>query len=216
MESESIENNILSTSEERFIKKLRDFLEEVKENRFKFNKELFLDYFIKKTEMEKRFCKKYDINKAQNMIEKLPEEIKLIPLEYLKKYGEEESEIKRMIKIIIFHCEIHSKFSITDILKCSKAITLLEKATYTAIIENTDILIYSFPELNQIILAKLIFQENNKYLDKINEEEIQCIVTIEKSYFCASKPFLKLYFQLFDENDPKIEEYFKELNKIKK
>jgi len=182
--SENIENNVFSTTEQVLITYLTDFLEELEENRFKLNKEVFLDYFKRETEMENKFCQKYNINKAQEAIDKLPDEIKLNPYEeppeYIEKYGEEELEVEDMIRTILAHCEISSKLTISEIIECSKAITYLITADAITPLENTDILISSFPESKQIIFAKLNFDEDFEQIDELEDEEIKYIVTKEK------------------------------------
>ncbi len=76
--SENIENNVFSTSEQVLIRILTQFLEQIEENRFRLNKKLFLEHLLQQTEMENRFCDKFNINKAQREIENLPNEIKLV------------------------------------------------------------------------------------------------------------------------------------------
>ncbi|MFX1504678.1 MAG: hypothetical protein ACFFDC_01065 [Promethearchaeota archaeon] len=72
-----IDNDILTTSDQDLIRFLSKFLEKVDEKRFKFNNRLFLEHFIRQTEMENRFCEKYEINKARTEIMNLPNEIRL-------------------------------------------------------------------------------------------------------------------------------------------
>ncbi len=216
--SEYIENNTFSTAEERFIRILTDFLEMDEENHFKFNKGSFLEHFIRETELENKFCKIFSINEAQNQIEKLPDFIKLIPYEespeYLEQYREEESDIGRWIMTILTQCEISSKLSFEESIKCSKTMALLIGAKFSTTIENTDILIFPLPEINLLIFAKLVFHENFEQLEELDEEEIKFIATKEEDYFCASNPYSKLYFQLFEENDPRLKEHFEKLKEI--
>ncbi len=216
--SESIENNVFSTSEHNIIRYLSDFLEEVEENRFKVNKELFLNYFRQETDMENKFCKKYNIHKAQEAIQKLPDEIKLIPYEesqeYLEKY-EEELDIESMIRGILRHSEISTELTIPEIIECSKTITYLITAYFISL-ENSDVLISSFPELKLISFTKLILDEDYEHIDELEDEQMKYIVAKEKEFFCASNPFSKLYFRLFQEQDNTLKDKLEMLKKLKK
>ncbi len=217
--SENIENGIFSTSDENLIRYMTDFLEMVEENRFRFNKDRFLEYFQRETEMEHKFCKKFNFEKTKKELEKLPEEIQLVPRKELEEYEErfgyeEEYEVENTISTILTHCELSSKLSFKDVLQCSKALSLLINERGCATIEDTDVLIYSFPVLRQIILAKLIFYE--KFIDELDEEELKYIATKENDFFCASNPISRLYFQIFNEDDSTIKECFEKLKRLKK
>ena len=214
--SESIEKDTFSTSEPNLIKNLTEFLELVEENHFKLNKDLFLEYFKRETEMENTFCKVFSIDEAQSQIDKLPECIKLIPYEEPPDYLKEELEPGLTIEKILTHCEISSKLSFEDIIKCSKTIVLLCRAIYNTTIENIDILIFTFPEINKLIFAKLVVHESFEHLDESNEEETQFIATKQNDYFCASSLEAKLYFQLYEENDSRLEEHFEKFKEIER
>ncbi|HEC39615.1 hypothetical protein LCGC14_1280900 [marine sediment metagenome] len=210
--SENIENGIFSTSDENLIRFMSDYLEDLGEDKFKIDRDRFLEYFRIETEMEEKFCKKFDLTKVENEIEKLPKEIILVPYEEI----EEEyvfSEVEKMIEKILIHCEISSEMSFNDVLRCSKAVSLLFGRLISTVIEDTDVYIFSFPSLKQIILAKLLFDE--KLNEEQEEEELGYIITKVDNIFCASNPYSKLYFNLFNEDDPSIQEHFEKLKSLK-
>lgn len=62
-----------------------------------------------------------------------------------------------------------------------------------------------------------IFQNVYKKLKStINElQREHYIVTKEKEFYCASNPFSRLYFKLFDDQDSTLEESFEKLKKFK-
>ncbi|MBA7557951.1 hypothetical protein ES705_50735 [subsurface metagenome] len=108
---------------------MTDFLEMVEENRFRFNKDRFLEYFQRETEMQHKFCKKFKLEKTKKEIEKLPEEIQLVPREELDEYEGRFGEgfgRENVIKTILTHCNLSSKLSFNDVLQCSKAMSLLQ------------------------------------------------------------------------------------------
>lgn len=70
-----------------------------------------------------------------------------------------------------------------------------------------------FPSLKQIILTKILFDE--EAYEEQEEEVIEYIITKIDNFFCASNPYSKLYFNLFNEDDPTIQEHFEKLKSLK-
>ncbi|MFX1501414.1 MAG: hypothetical protein ACFFDH_10680, partial [Promethearchaeota archaeon] len=159
LNSESIEDNVYSTYRQNLLINLTDFLEEFEENRFRFNKKAFLNYFKQETEMETKFCDKYNFNDAQKAIERLPDEIKIIPFEesyeYLERHEEEEYDFGSMIREIMDHSEISVDLSMPEIIECSKTISFLTIASTFIPLENSDVFISSFPENKLILFTRL-------------------------------------------------------------
>ncbi|MFX0141031.1 MAG: hypothetical protein ACFFDN_45755 [Candidatus Hodarchaeota archaeon] len=212
-----IENGVLMVGDERMIQYLTDFLEPIDERRFKINKDSFLNYFIKETEMEAQFCSKFNLDIVKSEIEKLPNEIQLISREeYIERYEPEKFDIDNFIKTILMNCEIDSKFSLEDILNCSKALTLLTGPSRENRIENSNVLVYSFPNIDKHVLLKINLFEEGDVSEREEEEgeEIKDIITKENDLFCVKTSFYELYFQLFEKMSTKAEEAFNILKKI--
>lgn len=212
--SENIKNGLLTISDPYVIREFSNFLEQTEENRFKLNKELILTYFEEETKMERRFCEKYNFSKIQDAIKELPNEIQLVAREQIKyepEYGE-EFEFENLVRTILTHCKLSSSLSFKDMLDCSKAISLLINKVGCVNIENTAIMMYSFPATNQIILAKVIADEDN--FDEQEDAELEFIASKENEFFCVSNPSLRLYFQIFDEQDSTIESYYNKLKSL--
>jgi hypothetical protein len=217
--SEHIKDGVLAVYNEGMIHKLANFLEPVDENRFKINKQLFLEYFQKETEMEVKFCPKYDFESIKSEVEKLPDEIELIsPEEYTERYEPEEFDLEKFIKTVLRNCEIDSKLPLNDILKCSEALTLLLSASNGIEIQNTDVLLYSFPYINKFILLKLKVLEEGDFFEVDEEErtqeEIKDIICKEHDFFCLKNNYMELYFLIFDKDDPKVPDYYNLIKKI--
>jgi len=70
--SQNIENNVLTTENNRIISSLSNFLDEVEPNHFKLNKELLIKNFLESTKFERKFCSKYNEQIIKSEIEKLP------------------------------------------------------------------------------------------------------------------------------------------------
>ncbi len=215
--SGNIENGVLTSFEEQIISRLTEFLEIIEENRFKINKKLFLDYFLRETEMEKQFCSKYSFDKTKKEIENLPSEIKIIPYEesaeFRQRYEEEELEFNQVIETILTHCEISSNFSPKEIQECANSVVYLASAKIFTLLEDTDILISALPKLKLFILAKIALIEDLDQEKEDEEEDSQYLITKEDDYFCASNSALKLYFRIFSEGDD-FKGYFEKLKKI--
>jgi len=215
----SIENNVLSISQDYLIRSLSDFLEMQEENRFKFNKQLYFENFQKETEIESRFCEKYDLSKIESEIMKLPDEIKLVSREeYAEGYEEErEYRVEDIIDSILANAEISSKLSVNDTLKCAKATCILLSGEKCVPIENSGVLIYYVPYLEKYILAKLKMPENveeNMVEDIPEGEESKIIIEKKDKFFYVSHPYYELYFKLFDEDVNKLVDGLINLKKI--
>ncbi|MFX1504677.1 MAG: hypothetical protein ACFFDC_01060 [Promethearchaeota archaeon] len=210
--SENIEDGVLSTSDDNLIRRMADFLEILGEDKFQIDKSRFLEYFLLETEMEEKFCEKFNLTKIENEIEKLPKEIKLVPSEEIEEKFEDEFAFEKEIQRILTHSEISAKMAFEDVLHCSKAISLLFRGMISTGIEDEDVGIFSYPSLNQIILTKILFDE--QVYDDQEELEIDYVITKADNFFCASNPYSKLYFKLFDEDDPSIQEYFEKIKKL--
>lgn len=216
--SEYIENGVFSISDENLIKSMTNFLEVSEEDQFIIDKKRFLEHFQIETEMEKEFCEKYNILSVEKELEKFPNKIKLVPYEevdYADEDGLErrESSIEKLIETVLSYSILSSELSNKEMMQCAKAMTLLNSYTSGVSIEDTDIIIFAFPRLSKFILTKLILISD--YPEESDDEELIYVVKIEEGFFCASNPHSKLYFKLFDDDDSKIEEYFKILKRIK-
>ena len=124
--SEYIANGVLSVNNEKIISVMAKFLKAISDTRFSINKQLFLDYFKKETEMEALLCPNYNIEKIQSEIEKLPEEVELIsPEEYQDRYEPQEFDEENFIKAFLATCEFDAKLTFHEILECSETVHLL-------------------------------------------------------------------------------------------
>ena len=215
--SDSIENDVFTTSEEHLITSLTSFLEMVEENKFRLNKTLFFEFFQEETEMERRFCNKYHLKNIETAIEKLPNEIKLVP-EEVEDYGEEfeleetEDRIEYIISSILTESKLSSELPFKDILLCSKTVGLLQGGSSALTVEKTDIVVYSFPSINKVIIAKLLVFSNSP--DELEEDELSYTIKKQNEFFVTANPHSKLYFQLFEEDDAMLEGYFEKLRNI--
>jgi len=113
---------------------------------------------------------------------------------------------------VLNNCVIDSKLSIEDILNCSKAISLLSFPTRGNMIQNTDVWVYSFPYIDKFILMKLNIHEHVPEITD-DKEKID-VITKEKNLFYVKNSYLKLYFQVFDSNDPAAKDYYKILKNL--
>ena len=209
----SIENGVLRTSSVEMIRNLSNFLEPINENHFKFNKELFLRHTIEETILENQFCDIFELNNLKVEIEKLPDEIELTAREDMEfEEGDDLSEESLLINFFA-SCEIDGKMNLSDIITCSKAISLLTQNGTLTRIHDSDVMIQSFPEIKQVILIKIIPQEVEMEDDKDKELEVD-IIKKEKEFFSIKNPTVEVYFQLYDENDSNIGERFKLLQRL--
>lgn len=77
---------------------------------------------------------------------------------------------------------------------------------------------YSYPEVNKLILVKLVVKEIESLSEEPNDEEERdeevYTITEEEGLFTVKSDLFELHFQIFDESNPSIEEHFKKLKKI--
>ena len=168
--------------------------------------------------MERQFCEIFDVDKFANCVNKLLSEIELISSEELQDSYEERCEKDQGIAYILPECDIDNKLPLESIIRCSKASSLLSRFTKPSRIADSDITVYSFPELNKIIFVKLIVNDVESYSDEPNDDEEEdeetYIITEEEGFFTVKSNIFKLYFQIFDEFNPGIEAHFKKLKKL--
>ena len=198
----NIEDNILKTTDANLIRYLNDFLEPISENCFKLNKELLIEYAKIEMSMEEQFCEKYDFEKLRNTINSLPSKVELISSEDLY---EEDYEEESSIFDLLSECPIDNKLPFKDILRCSKVISLLPLARIPIRVVDSDINLYSLPDFKSIILLKI------KELNDDQTEDIDPIIIKENNFYKLRISSFELYFQIFEESDSTIEEYFKKL-----
>ena len=216
--SDNIEGQVLKTSDTDLIRSLSDYLEKISDTEFRFNKQLFLEHADIELVMERQFCEKFDFTKFTDYVNELPSVIELIsPEEPLDSY-EEKYEKDQGIAYILPECDIDDKLPLEAILRCAKAISLLSRFTKPSRIADSDVTVYSFPELNKIIFVKLIVNEVESYSDETNgdneEDEETLIIKEEEGFFTVKSELFELYFQIFDESNPNIEERFKNLREL--
>lgn len=209
----SIENGVLHTSDVGMVRYLSNFLEPINENRFKFNKELFLRHAIEETILEIQFCDKFDVNNLKVEIERLPDEIELITREDMEFEEGEREDLGEGLINFFASCEIDNKMEISDIITCSKAISLLTQNGTLTRIHDSDVIIQSFPEINIVILMKIIPQEVEVGDDEDKEPGVD-IIKKEKGFFSIKNPTAKVYFQIYNENDSNIGEHLKQLQQL--
>lgn len=216
--SPNIEGEVLKTSSPALFRFLSNFLEPINDNQFKFNKQLFLDNANIELAIESQFCEKYDFSKFTDYVNNLPSEMELISAEELEDSYKERYEEDQGIAYILPECDIDNKLRFESIVRCSKAISLLSRFTKPSRISDSDITLYSFPEVNKIILVKLIVNEVESYPNEPNDneegDEEPYIITEEEGFFTVKSDIFELYFQIFDESNPGIEEHFKNLRKL--
>ena len=214
-----IKENVLITTQEWVISNISDFLETIKENHYKINKELFLNYFLESTEFERKYCTKYDEEKLKSLIQKLPDEVKWIDAETYYKMQEEqyreeyeEADIEPKItmgpEFLWEASDIDSKLSFEDILKVRKAVNLIERETTDITVEGTDIRLNY--DNNEFVIFKIIQKENPDE----SEEWSKSLITKKEDLFYAENENNDIYFQLFKEGDPEGKKYFEMLKSI--
>jgi len=213
-----IEGEVLKASDPNLLQRLYNYLEPISDTKFKLNKQLFLEHANTRLAMEREFCEKYDFDKFTDCVNELPSEIELISSEELKDSRGERYEKDQGIAYILPECDIDNKLPIESILRCSKASSLISRFTKPSRIADSDITVYSFPELNKVIFVKLIVKEVESYSDETNGDEEKdqeiYIITEEEGFFTVKSNIFKLYFQIFDESNPNIEECFKNLKEL--
>jgi len=225
-DSESIEENILYTDNERLIKSLTRFLVLREENQFRFNKTLFLEQFKEGTLMESKICSEYNLRKIKREINLLPDFIQLLSLlEYNERFGVTiKVNIANEVNVILRDCEINSKLTLSEILKCSQILSLIHGDSSTNIIrgvtiEGTNIIIYSFPLVRKFVLAKLLLNQENSKINELYEtsnedEEPRYIIEKKNEFFYLYTPYYEVFFQIFDEDDSTLKESFEKLKSI--
>ena len=217
----NIKGEVLKASDPNLFRRLSNYLEPISDNQFKFNKQLFLEHAIIELTMEKQFCEKYDFDKFTEYVNKLPSQIELISPEELEDAYEERYEKDQGIAYILPECDIDNNLPFESIIRCSKAISLISRFTKPSRVSDSDVTIYSFPELNKIIFVKLVIKEIKSYPEEPNDideekDEETYIITEEEGFFTVKSDIFELYFQIFDESNPGIQEHFKNLSKIQR
>lgn len=213
--SPNIEGEVLKTSSPALFRFLSNFLEPIDDNQFKFNKQLFLENANIELSMERQFCDKFDFSKFTDYVNNLPSEMELISAEELEdSYGERYEE-DQGIAYILSKCQLDNDLPFKTIVRCSKAISLLFRFTEPIRMSDSDISIYSFPEIDKIILVKLIVSEVESFSEEpANDEERTYIIKEKQGFFTVKNDAFELYFQIFEESNPDSEEYFKNLRKL--
>ncbi len=213
--SPNIEGEVLKTSSPALFRFLSNFLEPISDNQFKFNKQLFLDNAKVELSIENQFCEKYDFSKFTDYVNALPSVMELISTEELTDSYEENYEEDQGIAYILPECDIDNKLPFNSIIRCSNAISLLSRFTKPSRLADSDITIYSFPEVKKIILVKLIVNEIESYAEEHdNEEEKTFIITEEQGFFTVKNDLFELNFQIYEESDPTIEDHYGILRKL--
>jgi len=207
----NIENGVFKTPDVENIRHLTSFLEPITENRFKFNKELFFQHAIEDTILENQFCDKFEVNSLKEEIEKLPDEIELITEEEMEF---EEPDRGPSIYDFIKSCEIDNQMEMSDIIICSKAISLLTLTDILIKIHDSDVMIQSFPEIKKVILIKFNLIEVEMEDEEEEIEEVVNLVKKENGFFSIKNPLIEMYFQIYDEVDQSISEQFKLLQRL--
>lgn len=155
---DKIENNILKTSETYILSSLSDFLEEKVEDEYKLDKKLALNYFLEKTEFEKKYCSIYDSGKIEAEIQKLPDEIKIVSPEELyedRGYLEEHIVVINPENALLVNTEIDNDLSIKDILKISDALSIINFSNEHFLkLKDTDIRVYHNYDSPRYVLLK--------------------------------------------------------------
>ena len=217
MNSPYIKGEVLKTSNPTLFRLLSNFLEPISDTQFKFNKQLFLDNANIELAMERQFCEKYDFSKFTNYVNTLPSVMELISAEELRNSNKERYEDEKGIAYILPECDIDNKLPFKSIIRCSNAISLLSRFTKPSRLVDSDIKIYSFPEVKKIIFVKLLI--NKLYTeefenDEAEEDEESIIITEEEGFFTVKHDAFELHFQIFDDSDPHIEMDFKKLRSL--
>ena len=214
-----IKGEVLKTSSPALFRFLSNFLEPISDTQFKFNKQLFLDNANIELAMERQFCEKYDFSKFTDYVNNLPSEVELISAEEPPDSYEERYEEDQGLAYILPECDIDNNLPFWSIIRCSNAISLLSRFTKPSRIADSDITIYSFPEIKKIIFVKLTVNEiesDSEEFEKDEEEEDEepFIITEEEGFFTVKHESFALFFQIFDDSDPQIEVDFKKLRRL--
>ena len=176
---------------------------------------MFLEHAENELTMEKQFCEKFDFEKFKDFVNKLPSEIELISSEEPEDSYEERYEEDQGISYILPECDIDNTLPFESIIRCSKAVSLLSRFTKPSRILDTDITVYSFPDANKIILVKLIVNEIDSSLtEPDDDEDVTYVITEKQGFFTVKNELFELFFQIYDESNPQIEEQFKNLRKF--
>jgi len=212
-----IEGDILKTSNTNLFRQLTDFLEPISDTQFQFNKSLFLEFADSFLTMERQFCEKFDFDKFTEFIQTFPSKIELISseeLEFEDTY-EEQYEEEQGIAYILPECDIDNLLPFESIIRCSKAISLLSRFTKPSRISNSNISIYSYPEINKIIFVKLQVKDVNSYAEEQEvEEEKTYVIKDHQGFFIVKNDLFELFFQIYEDSDPSIENQFKYLRNL--
>jgi len=215
------EDGIYKTSDVNIIRHLTDFLEPITETRFKFNKDLFSQIAVERTLLERRFCDKYSLDHLKEEIQKLPDEIELVEREEVEfGYGsEEEFESPFKPSEYIASCEIDTQMSTKDLIHCAQILSLMNRSPDLFHIHNTGVMICAFPEYNTIFLLKLhLLEEKFEGEDDQEEGEQELSVEIikkEEEWYTIRNPIFEMYFQLYEDTDPSLEEKINFLRNMK-
>jgi len=79
-------------------------------------------------------------------------------------------------------------------------------------IQDTDVRLYSFPEINKFILMKL--KVSDQVVEVSEEDKRGNIITKKNNLLYIEDPYFELYFQVFDKNDAAANEYFKKFKNL--
>ena len=211
----SIEGDVLKTSSPALFRFASNFLEPISDNQFKFNKQLFLDSANVDLAVEKQFCEKYDFSKFTDYVNALPSVMELISADELQDSYEELFEDDEDIALVLTESVIDNTLPFNSILRCSSAISLLSRSPKPIRIADSDIKIYSFPEVKKILLVKLIVNEIESLTEEHdNEEEKNFLITEEQGFFIVKNELFELTFQIYEESDPAIEGQYRNLRKL--
>jgi len=211
--SHDIDGEILRISNTNFFRTISEFLDAIDDTHFKFNKQLFLEHANIELETERLLCDKFDFEKFTDYVNKLPSEIELISSEELEDVSEEKFEQDQGIAYILSGCYIDNKLPFETIIRCSKAISLMSRFKPSRI-SDTDIKLYSYPELNQVIFVKLTVAEYDSSSEEPNDELETFTITEKQGFFTVKSDYFELYFQIFEESDPSIKDHFKKLEEL--
>lgn len=213
--SPNIEDGVLKTSSPALFRFASNFLEPISDNQFKFNKQFFLDSANIDLAMEKLFCEKYDFSKFTDYVDALPSVMELVSADDLQDFDEDLFEDDEDIALVLTESVIDNSLPFNSILRCSSAISLLSRFPKPSRIADSDIKIYSVPEVKKILLVKLIVNENKSSTEEHdNEEEMNFLITEEQGFFMVKNELFELKFQIYEESDPTIEGQYRNLRKL--
>ena len=97
-------------------------------------------------------------------------------------------------------------------LNCAETVTLILGGYRPLKIQNSDVLLYSFPHLYKYILLKLnILEEGEVFdaeevLEEKEQEETKDIISKEQEFFCVKNNYLELYFIRIEKDDSKAQD----------